>query len=77
MKVENGVIMLNNELVPLFDDELMIIDGGINWGALADACANITIVSAVIAEVFPPAAAVTILCGAFSAGYYLGQAFKK
>lgn len=74
--VADSLFVLNNNLFTLTEDELLSIEGGFDWGALADACANITIVSAVIAEVFPPAAAVTIICGAYASGYYLGQSFK-
>lgn len=63
-----------NSLLVVTEDELLEITGGVDWDAVATLATDITIVSAVIAQGFPPAGIVTIVCGAYAAGYHLGQA---
>ncbi len=53
-------------------EELLYVTGGVDWGAVANAAASVAIVSSAI----PGMQGVTIVCGCFAAGYYIGQAIK-
>ncbi len=60
----------------LSDSESFEISGGINWGAIADACGGIAVVCAFIAPACPPAAAVGLVSACFYVGYKVGQGLK-
>lgn len=60
------------ELITLSDEEMMLVDGGIDWESVANfawivggACTTIPVPGARIA---------TVLCSCFAGGYYLGKA---
>jgi len=55
------------------EEELLFVVGGVDWGAVANAALAVATISASI----PGAQGVTIVCGCFAAGYYIGQALKK
>ena len=54
------------------ETELMEIAGGVNWEAVANAALAVAVISSSI----PGGQGVTIVCGCFAAGYYIGKAIK-
>lgn len=61
-----------NNFAMITDEEMLNICGGVDWGAVANAAAAIAIVSSAI----PGGQGVTIVCGCFATGYFIGQAIK-
>lgn len=53
------------------ESEMLSVCGGIDWGSIANFATSAAIISAALP--IPGAQAVTIVCGAFAAGYYLGH----
>lgn len=53
-------------------EESLLIDGGWDWDSFANFVGGVAVVSSAI----PGGQAVTIICGAYVSGYYLGKAIS-